>query len=480
MGQLRQRVVRTRLVLLAAVVVGLTGPIPRVSAAPVPAAVAPAFSDGHGIHVVKVSAIDDRQSNVRVSSAALGREVDVRILLPTGYAQDPARRYPVLYLFHGTSGRASDWVTAGDAVATTAPLPLITVMPDAGFNGNGGGWFTNWVDTTTALGPSQWETFHVDQLIPWVDANLRTVADRTGRAVAGLSQGGFGSTTYPARHPDTFISAASFSGAPDIDYNPAVAAGATAVIQATAVGLDGVQPDAMFGSRVTNEINWQGHDPADLVTNLRGVDLWLYTATGAPGPYDPPPPNLGAMGIEWLTHSSTMSFYQRAQQLGVPVHYDDYVFGTHSWPYWARDLRQYVGPLMQTFASPPAPPAATSYQSIDQSWSQWGWSVALQRPAAQQFSYLTDGRPGGFTLQGTGTATTVTPPFYLPGSLHTVTLAGASGPSTLAATADTGGRLHVTVPLGGTEIPGAVGGAAVIGVPGVPPWGGTTTVTIGA
>src|SRR5207237_2147109 len=140
----------------------------------------------------------------------------------------------------------------------------------------------------TALGPSQWETFHVGQLIPWVDANLSTIAGREGRAVAGLSQGGFGSTTYPARHPDMFVSAASFSGAPDIDYNPFVAAGATAVIQATAVGLDGVEPDAMFGSRVTDEINWQGHDPADLVTNLRGVDLWLYTATGVNGPLDPP------------------------------------------------------------------------------------------------------------------------------------------------------------------------------------------------
>jgi hypothetical protein len=275
-----------------------------------------------------------------------------------------------------------------------------------------------------------------------------------------------------------FISAASFSGAPDIDYNPAVAAGATAVIQATAVGLDRVEPDAMFGSRATNEINWQGHDPADLVTNLRGVDVWLYTATGAPGPYDPPPPNPGAMGIEWLTHSSTMSFNQRAQDQGVPVHYIDYTYGTHSWPYWARDLREYVGPLMQTFASPPAPPAPTSYQSIDKSWSQWGWSVSLQRPAEQQFSSLTNGGARGFTLAGTGTATAVTPPFYAPGSVQTVTLSGSSGAATFAATADGGGRLHLTVPLGGSEIPGAVGSAAVIGVPGVPPPVGTTTVTI--
>ena len=191
MGESRRRpgagLVRARLALLAmALVVGIAAPITWPSAW---RSLSRLRSPTHGIHVVAVSAIDDRQLNVRVSSDALGRAVDVRILLPPGYAQDPATRYPVLYLFHGTSGRASDWVTMGDAEATTARLPLIVVMPDAGFDGNGGGWFTNWVDTTTALGPSQWETFHVDQLIPWVDANLRTIATRDGRAVAGLSQG---------------------------------------------------------------------------------------------------------------------------------------------------------------------------------------------------------------------------------------------------------------------------------------------------
>jgi S-formylglutathione hydrolase FrmB len=439
---------------------------------------APTFHDADGIHVEDVTQLSPRQFNVSVSSDALGRAVDVRILVPEGYAEQPDVHLPVLYLFHGTSGRASDWIVGGGAEAATEGLPLIVVMPDAGFDGNGGGWFTNWVDTTTALGPSQWETFHVDQLIPWVDANLHTVASREGRAIAGLSQGGFGSTTYAARHPDMFTSAASFSGAPDIDYNPLVAAGATAVIQATAVGLDGVQADAMFGSRATNEINWQGHDPADLVTNLRGVDVWLYTATGVPGPLDPPTPNPGAMGIEGLTHGSTISFVQRAQQLNVPVHLEDYVFGTHSWPYWARDLQEYLGPLMQTFAQPPARPEFASYQSVDQNWSQWGWSVSLDRPAPQQFSALTDGGPNGFTLQGTGTATVVTPPFYAPGSVAIATISTPSGTSTIPATADESGRLVLTVSLGGAEIPGSIGGAAVIGLPGVPPSGGTATVVI--
>ena len=270
-----------------------------------------------------------------------------------------------------------------------------------------------------------------------------------------------------------FVSAASFSGAPDIDWNPVTAAGATAVIEATAVGLDGVEPEAMFGSRVTNEINWQGHDPADLVTNLRGVDVWLYTATGAPGPYDPPVPNPGAAGIELATHGSTMSFVQRAQQEEVPVHVEDYTYGTHSWPYWARDLRDYLVPLMATFASPAALPAAISYQSIDATWTQWGWSVTVERSAAQQFSALSGAGPDGFTLQGSGTAAVTTPPFYAPGAALAVTSSGPDGTSTMTAVTDAAGRLHLTVELGPDLPP-----TAVMGVPTPPP--GTAAVTIAA
>ena len=427
------------------------------------------FADAAGLHVVSVSRPDSRQYDVSVSSAALGRDVKVRILVPADY-DATTDRLPVLYLFHGTSGRASDWVDSGAAEAATDGLPLIVVMPDAGFDGDGGGWFTNWVDTTTPLGPSQWETFHVSELIPWVDTNLRTRATREGRAVAGLSQGGFGSTTYAARHPDSFVSVASFSGAPDIDYNPLVAAGATLVIEGTAAGLDGVQPEAMFGSRLTNEINWQGHDPADLVTNLRGVDVWLYTATGAPGPYDAAVPDPGAASIEFLTHGSTMSFIQRAQQLGVPVHVDDYTYGTHSWPYWARDLVDYLQPLMAMFADPPMPPASTSYESVDKTWSQWGWSLSIDRAATQQFSSLTDATRDGFTLQGGGAVSVTTPVFFPAGASMQITVSSPTGSATTTATADGAGRLHLTVEL--PDLPTA----AVIGVPTLPP--GTATVTI--
>jgi S-formylglutathione hydrolase FrmB len=399
------------------------------------------FRDSARIHVVSTDRLDDRQYAVRVLSPALGRPVDVRVLLPRGYDPSSSKRYPVLYLFHGTSGRASDWVQAGEAEATTERLPVITVMPDAGFDGNGGSWFTDWVDTTTQLGPSRWETFHIKHVIPWIDANLRTVRSRYGRAVAGLSQGGFGSMTYAARHPDLFCSVASFSGAPEIARDPDVAVGATAVIYATAYGLDGVQPEAMFGSRVTNAVNWNGHDPASLIDNLRATSIHLWTATGANGPYDPAPNPTGT-GIEFLTHVSTDRFHQHLVEADVPSSYHDYTYGTHTWAYWARDLQQYVRAMMRDFAHPRRP-VSTTYTSIDKRWTQWGWRVAFDRAAAQEFSELSYGNGSGFTLTGSGTAAVRTPRFYRPGEALRVSGIGA----TRVLHADRAGRLRLSVPL---------------------------------
>lgn len=161
-------------------------PAPAGAAA---AAGAPAPADGFGLHVVSSRQVDARLLDVTVSTAALPGPAQVDVLLPTGYAQDPTRRYPVLYLLDGTSGHASDWTTSGGAEQTTAGLPVIVVMPDITLAGNGGGWCTNWVNGGRG-GPPEWETFHIDELIPWVDATFRTEADRGGRAIAGLSQGG--------------------------------------------------------------------------------------------------------------------------------------------------------------------------------------------------------------------------------------------------------------------------------------------------
>lgn len=91
--------------------------------------------------------------------------------------------------------------------------------------------------------------------------------------MAGMSQGGYGSAEMAARHPDLFVSMASFSGAPEIERDPEVYAGAVAVIEAIEVGDDRVPPFSGLGNPAVDLVNWEGHDPATLDTNLRGMRI---------------------------------------------------------------------------------------------------------------------------------------------------------------------------------------------------------------
>ncbi|MDX2166709.1 MAG: alpha/beta hydrolase family protein [Deltaproteobacteria bacterium] len=400
--------------------------------------------DGFGIHVESAEWITGRQLHYRVRSEALEQPVDLRILVPADYGEG-GDQYPVLYLFHGTSGRAADWVNAGGAEAATDGLPLIVVMPDCGFNGDGGGWFSDWFNNGR-FGQPMWETFHVTQLIPWVDLNFRTIAADSGRAVAGLSQGGFGSMSYAARHPDLFTSAAAFSGGCQIDRDQEAIDSSTTIIQFTTAVLSGKDPNAIFGPRDRYPLNWRAHDPATLVTNLRGMHIHLWTGDGAQGPLDPGPPNAPLDPIEVITFGATRLFHGHLEAARIPHGYTYYGAGTHSWPYWARDLREYLPGLMARFADPPPPRRTVGYLSYDDVWQAFGWRVALDRDA-RDASQLRYAGARGFTLTGTGSASVRTPGLFAPGQRVRVRLRGYRVRATALVEADAQGRLLLAVPL---------------------------------
>jgi S-formylglutathione hydrolase FrmB len=395
------------------------------------------FSDGHGLQVQSVTQLDSRLVEVKVKTAALPGPAAVRILLPVGY--DPSKRYPVFYLLHGTSGGANDWTDSGDAEDTVGNRPMIVVMPDIDLNRDGGGWCTNWPN-----GQYSWETFHIDQLIPWIDQNLSTITDRGGRAIAGLSQGGFCSLSYAARHPDLFSIALGYSGAPEIYYDPQARAGAKLIINATEMGLDHVAPDTMFGNIFTDGINWAAHDPATLAENLRWTRMYMYWGNGFPGPYDTGPPNGGANLIEGAVDYDNQYFQQRLNSLNIPAFYDAYGNGTHSFAYWASDLRKSIDKIQADFDNPAPDPAQFTYTSADAAYSVYGFDVATHR-AVREFSTLKRIAPDQFSLSGSGSATVSTPATYTPGAHYTVTRSG-NPPADIVADAE--GRLQIEVPLG--------------------------------
>jgi S-formylglutathione hydrolase FrmB len=331
------------------VLVGLVSP---------PAGAAPAHASDVTGTAAAINVLDrsreDRAVSWTVSTPSLemssSTPLNVHVVLPDGYRKHPQRRYPVLYALPGTSNQASVWLNNIHTVEMTRGLDLIVVIPDGTYNADGGGFYTNWVDQTTSRGIANWETFHTQELVPWIDHRYRTVRSRSGRAIVGISQGGFGSMSYAARHPGLYGAVASFSGAVDIYQGAQCQVGAATLIAGIMTGLNQVQPSAPFGDPVTNAENWKAHDPGTIVKNLARTRIDLYTSEGVPGNSDLTDPAVpGTVAMEAILHQSNLCFKDAADAAGVAYNWHSYLVGTHAWQYGDRSLKDYLPRLMRFF-----------------------------------------------------------------------------------------------------------------------------------
>jgi putative tributyrin esterase len=141
---------------------------------------------------------------VQFHSQLVNATLPYNVILPPGYRASRTTRYPVLYLLHGWAGHYTDWVTRTNVADYTAQYRMIVVMPE----GN-----SSWYVDSAGGATDKYEGYILRELIPDVDKRFRTIQSRYGRAVAGLSMGGYGAIKYGLKYPATFVFAASMSGA---------------------------------------------------------------------------------------------------------------------------------------------------------------------------------------------------------------------------------------------------------------------------
>jgi S-formylglutathione hydrolase FrmB len=247
----------------------------------------------------------------------------LRVLVPRDYATSGSnRRYPVLYLLHGAWGGANDW-TSG-AQSTTSNASLITVMP----NGDQFGFYTNWVIPGN-VAPQNWRTYHMEELVPWIDFNFRTVARKEGRAIAGLSMGGLGAIRYAQQYPQNFAYMASFSGLLDL---------LDTRVQQLVLGFqntDGIPHIGPFGSPLEplGSSGWFAQDPLTHTASLRGVTVAIYTGN--------------ADNLEKMLSETNYRVRNALTSLNIPFYFNDYgngqsigysCNGGHTWPCWNAAL----------------------------------------------------------------------------------------------------------------------------------------------
>ena len=138
------------------------------------------------------------------------------VYTPPGYAAEPGRRYPVVYVLQGYGSHVTLWrnrsaflqpfpETADAVFASQQAPPAIVVYVDA-WTSYGGSQFVD------SPGTGQYHSYLCDEVVPWVDAAYRTYPDRDHRAIMGKSSGGFGAMITPMLRPDLFGALASHAG----------------------------------------------------------------------------------------------------------------------------------------------------------------------------------------------------------------------------------------------------------------------------
>lgn len=141
---------------------------------------------------------------IQLQSKLVDTTLSYNVILPPDYRISTVSRYPVLYLLHGLGGHYSDWVNRTNVADHAAQFRMIIVMPEGHDS-----WY---VDGAGGVN-DEYESYILKELMPDVDKRYRTIQARYGRAVAGLSMGGYGAFKYGLKYPNTFAFAASVSGA---------------------------------------------------------------------------------------------------------------------------------------------------------------------------------------------------------------------------------------------------------------------------
>ena len=219
-----------------------------------------------GLEVVKHETYG-RMEFYEVSTPSIVWNPRINVLLPDGY--DSGKHYPVLYLLHGGLQNFMKYDTEDDIRGLTAGRDLIVVMPDGGI----AGWYSNPVSSNT--GPHNWETFHIEELIPWVDATFSTFPEYAGRAVSGFSMGGFGALKYTAKYYGHFASVSSHSGPASLrGMGGAVAHWAN--VSAAGADLGG---GSIYGMPAWDEARVSADNPVERVESYRGKRIFLVSGT---------------------------------------------------------------------------------------------------------------------------------------------------------------------------------------------------------
>ena len=185
----------------------------------------------------------------------MGHDLKNVVILPKSYAEGNTR-YPVVYLLHGCGGNYASWITIKPELPQLASqYNLIIVCHD--------GMINSWYWNSPLNKDMQFEDYISDEVIRYTDSHYRTIADRSARAISGLSMGGHGAMWNAIRHRNVFGAAGSISGGLDIRPFPT-----------------NWKMQNQLGEFASNKKRWDEHTVINLIPSLKDGDLAIIIDCG--------------------------------------------------------------------------------------------------------------------------------------------------------------------------------------------------------
>lgn len=231
-------------------------------------------------------------------SNALGKMTAANVILPENGSTGP---FPVLYLLHGLSDDNTGWARRTSIERYVANWPLIVVMPDSGR-----GFYCD------AQEGMPYETAIAGDLVSYIDNVFQTRKERTGRALAGLSMGGYGAVKLALRFPERFVSAHSHSGALGFGHR----------------SLEDEDSFAMEFRRIV------GANPQGGIHDLYALSKQLVAS--------PSKPALRIdCGVDDFLIEDNRAYHKHLEQIGYAHEYAEYS-GAHDWDYWDEHVREAI------------------------------------------------------------------------------------------------------------------------------------------
>jgi S-formylglutathione hydrolase FrmB len=250
---------------------------------------------------------------LHIESEALGKFVPCTVLLPKGYWESGnTKRYPVLYLLHGAFGKHTDWLKNAGTAAYLADLPLIVVLPDS----QGDSFYQN------SPGFGSWQTYFERELMPEVEGTFRTINKREGRAIAGLSMGGYGSWHLAIDNPTKFCAAASLSGV--VEWGE--------------------------GKPIMNFVQKMFPTNTDTLYTTGAIWPKIAKLMGSKGEWRGPALYFDCGKDDFLIQMNR-NMERRLLEKGLPFEFSEFD-GAHTWSYWDEHLRDVLNFTMRHVAAP--------------------------------------------------------------------------------------------------------------------------------